>query len=89
MVANPTRDRLNRENDFSLSPFVPEDFSLARQVRPSRPVSARSSLHTQAELLTRFLQLSATTFTYYICMVTHIASVWINRMMLPILLVVS
>ena len=46
-VANPACGQLNRENNSSLSPFAPEKFGLARQIRPSRPASACS--HTQSE----------------------------------------
>ena len=43
MVANPARGQLNREDDFSLSPFTREKLvSRDRQVRPSRFASARS-----------------------------------------------
>ena len=41
-VANPARGQLNREKNFSLSPFAPENY-IAKRVRQSRPASACSS----------------------------------------------
>ena len=41
MVANPARRQLNRKNDIFPVPVCGWEFGLARQVRPSRPASAR------------------------------------------------
>ena len=47
-VANPARGQLNRENNISLSPCVPEN--LVSRDGFSRPVPRQSAhLHTQAE----------------------------------------
>ena len=47
-AANPARGQLNRENDISLSPCVPEN--LVSRDGYSRPVSRQPAhLHTQAE----------------------------------------
>ena len=47
-VANPARGQLNRENDISLSPCVPEN--LVSRDRFSRSVPRQPAhLHTQAE----------------------------------------
>ena len=45
MIANPARSQLYRENKIRRNFPVPvsaEEFGLAKQVRPSRPASARS-----------------------------------------------
>ena len=41
-VLNPGRGQLNKETNFSLSAFAPENL-VSRRVRQSRPVSACSS----------------------------------------------
>ena len=47
-VANPARGQLNRENDFSLSPFAPEH--LVSQDGFGSPAPCQPAhLHTQAE----------------------------------------
>ena len=47
-VANPARGQLNRENNISLSPYVPEN--LASRDGFSRPVPRQPAhVHTQAE----------------------------------------
>ena len=71
MVANPARGRLKRGNEFSPVPVGAGKFSLARQVRSSRPASAcSSSTHRLNPALTRellsSLRLSATTF-FHLC----------------------
>ena len=71
MVANPARGRLKRGNESSPVPVGAGKFSLARQVRSSRPASAcSSSTHRLNPALTRellsSLRLSATAFIYVI-----------------------
>ena len=76
-VANPARGQLNRENNIPLSPCVPEN--LVSRDGFSRPVPRQPAhLHTQAE-----------SGIMYVCMVITYSRVWINRVRLPILLVVS
>ena len=41
-VVNPACGQLNRENEYFSVPVRAQEFGLARQVRPSRPASARS-----------------------------------------------
>ena len=73
MVANPARGQLNRETlFFSLSSSAHEN-SVSREIRPSRPASACSFSTIRLKL---------------VCIVTHVARVWIDRVMLLILLVV-
>ena len=47
-VANPARRQLNRENDFSLSPFAPENL-VSRDGFGSPVPRQPAHLHTQAE----------------------------------------
>ena len=65
-VANPARGQLNRENDITLSPCVPEN--LVSRDGFSRPVPRQPAhLHTQADiwcLLTGFLPISAAASIY-------------------------
>ena len=85
-VANPARGQLNREINTSLSTFAPENivsrdgFGCPVPRQPAR--SPCSRLH---RLLTGFLP----TICMYLCIVVTCRLLWINRVRLPILLVVS
>ena len=89
---NPARGQLEQGKLFSPVPVRARDFGLVRQVRQSRPASTCSSPHPGwiwCLLTTGFLPSSAAASIYICMLVTHIARVWINRVWLPILLVVS
>ena len=42
MVANSARGQFNRENEYSMSPFAPENLVARKRVPPFRPASACS-----------------------------------------------
>ena len=93
-VANPARGQLNRENNIPLSPCVPEN--LVSRDGFSRPVPRQPAhLHSQAEpgaYLRDSSRVPRRRPSMHVCMYvwsSHIARVWINRVRLPILLVVS
>ena len=91
-VANPARGQLNRGKNIPLSPCVPEN--LVSRDGFSRPVPRQPAhLHTQAESGAYCKHCSLNIVLLYVCMYVCIvitySRVWINRVRLPILLVVS
>ena len=62
-VANPARGQLNRENEFSMSPFAPEN--LVTRDGFGSPVPRQSAhLHTQAESRAYLRDLSGQAIAY-------------------------
>ena len=89
-VANPSRGELNREMDIFLSAFAPENL-VSRDGFDSPVPRQPAHLHTQPES-DAYLRGSYRVPCMYVCMYvcsSHIARVWINRVRLPFLLVVS
>ena len=82
-VAPPIFRSQSKSSGYSQAPLLPPAF------RGGAPVLVPWSLVRTVWLVDSTVSAPPATWDMYVCMVTHIARVWINRIRLPVLYVVS